>query len=228
MTVVRGILGDLINQLRNATRDTEGVENNTTLWDIEEWIDYLNSAQDEICRRALVLSDNLSIIAKAGVKSYDISDKVIDVEERAYFSYDGSYLIKRSESWLDYNRTTWRSDTGAPIDFVVYTNTHKIVITPEPTGVYNNYTITVPVKVLPTTPLSVVNTTPEVNSRYYDDLKTFALYMAYSKQDAETKDEKRAATYLSLFEMSVGAGSDANIERIMKEEPSTLRVMVRR
>jgi hypothetical protein len=228
MTVVRGILGDLINQLRNATRDTEGIESNTTLWDIEEWIEYLNAAQDEICRRALVLSDSLSITVKAGVKSYSISDRILDVDEKAYFSYDGSYLLKRTESWLDFSRTTWRSDTGAPTDFVVYPNLHNIVITPEPTGTYNNSAISFPVKRLPNTPLSVVNVTPEINSKYYEDLKAYALYRAYSKSDAETKDEDRAKMYLALFDMSIGPRSNATVEQIMKEEPSTLRVMVRR
>jgi len=74
------------------------------------------------------------------------------------------------------------------------------------------------------TPLSASNTTPEVAAKYYEHIKTWALFRAYNKKDSQTFDKDAAVKYFTLFESMVGPQSSANKERIAKEEPEGLRM----
>jgi len=228
MEEVGGVLGDLIHQLRDITRDN--AENSTTdgLWSFDEWINYLNDGEREICRRALVLPATITLTLVASTSSYSISTKIIDIEGKGYCSYDQSYLTKVTQDWLNHNRTTWRTDTGVPTMYFTDLYNSTITLTPIPTSTEATYTVIILAKALPTTDLSLSNFTPSISSRYYEDMKLWALWRAYSKKDAETNDEKLALKYYQMFELSVGARTSANIERIMLEEPDTMRIVVRR
>jgi len=222
---VSGILGDLIKELKDVTRDTD-IEQ--PLWSVGEWINYLNDGERELCRRAGVLSGTTTINLISGNASYAISAKILEMDEKGYCNYDASYLTKVTEDWLNHNKSTWRTDTGVPVYYCVDYYNSTLTFTPIPADAQQGYTVAIKTKVLPTTDLSMTNFTPSVSSRYYEDLKLWALYRAYSKQDAETNDEKQSAKYYQMFELSVGGRSNANIERIVFTEPSEMRIMVRR
>jgi len=160
-----------------------------------------------------------------GVDSYSLSSKILYVES-VIPSYDtGSVIPKRTEEWLDANYAGWRALDDAQPEYVIEKQTHKLVCVPAPSSTYNNTTLQLRVKRLPLNVLSLINTTPEIDSKYYEDLKYWALFKAFSKRDAEIYDEQKATyyakTYYGLFESRVGARPDINTQRIMKQEPNT-------
>jgi hypothetical protein len=59
---------------------------------------------------------------------------------------------------------------------------------------------------------------PEINRRFHESLVFWMLYRAYSKQDAETKDAKKAGENLALFEQEFGKKSSAIDEAWIERE----------
>lgn len=76
--------------------------------------------------------------------------------------------------------------------------------------------------------LSLTNTTPELESKFYEDMKLWALHKAYLKQDSQTRNVELSNLFYSQFEARVGPRPNANIQRIMKEEPSYMSIGIRR
>lgn len=234
---------DLIASVQQTARDNTGNEAlGETLWSVEEWLGYFNDAEKEISRRCYAIEDNVIIILTTGTSIYTlnkivglstISLDILDIKDKGQFSYNNSLLEKVTEDYMDKNFPTWRSDSGAPTKFIIYPNANQIRFIPIPTSTYNLSTVTIPIKRLPLLDLSESNPTPEISSRYYEDMKLWALYRAYSKNDVEIElpdgtKQNLSGKYLALFEASVGPRSNANIERIIKEEPSYMRVGVYR
>ncbi len=226
-----GIIAVIVSDLRVRLRDNPA-DTSLCKWSDDELLVYLNEGERELCRRAKILEDRTTaavciITLATGISSYSLHIKIIDVNEDAVFSYDGSLLKKRTLKWLDENRPTWRSETGAPTDFVISPD-GKILVTSTPTVTYNTKTISLVVKRLPLLDLSAANTTPEVDARYYEDIKIWALHLAYLKQDAETKNESKAIYYEKQFALRVGDIIPANIERIERTEPDNLQIGIYR
>jgi len=225
-----GVLGTLITDVRRVVKDVSGV-NSEILWDELEWIEYFASAEREICERAHVLEDSttaavVTITMVDGTASYSLHPKILYVEKAVpSWGTDSTPIPKRSEDWLDVNYLGWRDlDDGKP-EYIVEKQTHKIICVPAPNSDYAAETLSLVVKRLPLVDLSLINVTPEIDSRYYDDMKHWALYRAFSKRDAEIYDENKSTFYskhyYNLFEARVGQRPDANTQRIMKQEPAT-------
>jgi len=226
-----GILGGLVSDLRIRLRDNP-TDTSLRKWADNELILFLDEGQYELCRRAKVIEDRTTaavctITLATGYSSYTLHSKIVDVNEDAVFSYDGSLMKKRTLKWLDENRPTWRDETGRPTDFVI-TSDNKILVTPTPTVTYNTKTISLVVKRLPLLDLSVSNTTPEVPVGYYEEMRIWALHLAYLKQDAETKNDSKAIYYEKQFALRVGDIIPANIERIERTEPDNLQIGIYR
>lgn len=226
-----GVLGDLITEVRRVVKDVNIGANSEILWNEIEWIEYFASAEREICERAHVLEDSstaavVTITMLDGIATYSLHNKILYIEKAIpSWGSDSTPIPKRTEDWLDVNYLGWRDlDDGKP-EYIIEKQTHKITCVPAPSSDYDTETLSLVVKRLPLVDLSLINVTPEIDARYYDDMKHWALYRAFAKKDAEIHDEKRSTFYskhyYDLFELRVGLRPDANTQRIMKQEPTT-------
>lgn len=226
-----GVLGDLITEVRRVVKDKNLGANSEILWNELEWIEYFASAEREICERAHVLEDSTTaavctITLEDGTASYSLHTKILYIEKAIpSWGSDSTPLSKRTEDWLDANYLGWRDlDDGEPL-YIVEKQTHKLVCVPAPSDDYDAETLSLVVKRLPLVDLSLINVTPEIDARYYDDMKNWALHRAFAKRDAEIYDEQKSTFYskhyYNLFESRIGSRPDANTQRIMKQEPAT-------
>lgn len=222
-----GTLLTLVNSVRSKLNDNSPSEER---WSDVDIVEYLNTAEREIARRTFDLEDSATdaickITVATGVATYSLSTKILFIR-RIKFSYDNSFLTKRTQKWLDENQATWGEDSGMPSEFKE--GKANITVTPIPTVTYNGYFFYLIVVRLPLVDLSSTNVTPEIGEKYYDDMVEYACYQAKRKRDADTFDPEGAVDFYLTFEKSVGLRPDANIERIMKSEPSDLHIQVRR
>jgi len=225
-------VGTLITECERIFRDTVGADSEKLISQVE-WIEYLANAEAEICRRAFVLNTTSTITMAASTHTYSLSRHILTVGDKAYFNYDQSYMEKATEDWLDRNLPPWRNTYGTPTKFVVYPTNDEMRVTPIPPAAISGYTVILNIATLPTTTIAAAGDTPEISSKYYSDMKLWALHKAYSKNDVEINlpdgsIQNLSGKYLALFEASVGPRSNANVERIVKEEPSYMRIGVYR
>ena len=61
---------------------------------------------------------------------------------------------------------------------------------------------------------------PEIFDRYHRSLRYWMMYRAYSKQDSQANDPKKAADALTLFEQEFGKKSSAIDETWIEREQS--------
>ena len=219
-----GILLTLVNQVRVRLDDNTPSEYKHSDVDV---VGALNTGEREVARRTYDIEDTTSYISTivTSTHTYTTSDKIIFIK-RMELSYDKSVLNKRDEEWLDDNRATWKTDTGIPTDFVEYKSTYRL--TPIPTSTYNGYFLYLTVARLPLYDLSETNLTPEVHSKYYDDMVNYACFILKTKPDIDTIDPDGAMTFYRLFETNVGPRVSGNIERQVKSQPTGMRIQIRR
>jgi hypothetical protein len=226
-----GDLGVLITDLRRVVKDTNITANSEILWNELEWIEYLNSAEREICERAHVLEDSTTaavctITLVTATATYSLHNKILYVKSAVpSWGSDSTPLLKRTEAWLDKFYLGWRDLDDSEPDYIIEKQTNQLQLVPGPSSDYNGETLALTVDRLPLVDLSLINTTPEIGSKYYDDMKYWALYRAFSKKDAEIYDAEKATQYASryynAFEARVGPRPSSNVQRIMKQEPTS-------
>jgi hypothetical protein len=205
--------------------------NSEILWNELEWIEYFASAEREICERAHVLEDSTTVAVctitlVTATASYALHPKILYIEAAVpSWGSDSTPLKKRTEDWLDANYLGWRDLDDSKPEYIIERQTHYIQCVPAPSSTYSAETLSLRVKRLPLVDLSLINVTPEIDARYYDDMKHWALYRAFAKKDAEIYDEQKSTFYskhyYNLFEARIGQRPDANTQRIMKQEPAT-------
>lgn len=183
------------------------------LWDDEDATEFLNDAENEACRRARLLVDSTD--PECCVYAIVPGDLVIELDPRVLFirraKADG-----RAQPWgrmqladMDKQRPGWDADTGEPRLYIPDFQTDTIRPYPIPEA---DDVLRVTVSRLPLNPITV-NTldskAPEINPRHHRSLVFWMLYRAFSKQDADTYDPKRAQLNLDLFEAEFGKKSTA-------------------
>jgi hypothetical protein len=228
--LLKGVLAQLVDSARNTARNKgANVPADGLLWDSQELIEYLDEGQDEICRRAYVLEDRstatvCTMALTAAIAKYALHAKIIMVDT-VLATWTGEPLTKQSEREMDEQLPGWRSETGEPTSYII-TASNELILYPSPDIDYGD--ITLVVKRLPLNHLGITYPTPEINERYYEDMKLWCLYKMFSKRDTETEDGKVAMSYRQLFEASVGARPSADIERVMSVQSQNMRIKVRR
>ena len=225
MLNLTGVAETLVDNVRLKLADNTPSERR---WSDEEVLAAVNTGEREVARRTYDIRDSstsaiCTVTIEEDVATYDLSTKVLYIE-RMECSYDGYPLSKRTIAWLDEERKTWKVDEGMP-DFVE--GRTSFTVTPIPTDEHAGYYFYLTVVRLPLLDLSESNATPEVHEKFYEDIEDYACYKLKMKRDADTFDPEGAMGFYALFEKSVGARPDANIERVIKEEPSGLRIQVR-
>ncbi len=225
------VIDDLETRVRYHLRDT-GTDPRCTSAEIKVW---LADGQDEVCIRALVLEDSTTvavckIMLTATVAKYDISRKIIVIEEAMLYDAGGvfdSFIDVTDRHEITYQRPTWVTDEGKPTDLLIYNNATAIV-TPIPTTTEAGYYIIMTVKRLPLHNLNDSYPTPEISSQFSDDMVNWACHKAYLKDDVDTQDLVQSGRFLGMFEASVGPKPNASIARVTKSQSHDMHIQVRR
>lgn len=208
-------LSELMTLFRQEADDTV----QPYLWSDPELIDFANDAQDEACRRGRLLVDSTttaicSVPVTNGNAAIDLDPRVIFVR-RARFA--GQKPLQRM-NMQDMEARFWYwqdAAPGNPMCFIPDFTTGKLVLWPTPDG---DRTLSLTVVRMPLEDMSDDADTPEIAPRYHRSLRFWMLYRAYSKQDSEANDPKKAADALALFEQEFGKKSSAQDEAWIERE----------
>lgn len=213
-------LKELIAEFRSHADDLE----EPFKWGDEELGRYFTDAEDQACRRALLLDDDetptvCKLTVTAGVSRYALNRLIIRVD-RAYLNTAKVLLDPIDEMQLDRERCDWRTATGVPNCFVV--RRKKIQLIPEPVTAD---TLTLKVKRRPLKVLKDESDTPEIPEQYHLQLLDWVLHRAYMKHDADVFDEDFAKLHADKFTASFGPlpGADVDQARNLRRSPPTVK-----
>lgn len=189
------------------------------LWSDPELIEYAVDAENEACRRARLLIDSSTaaicqIAVVANTALYPLDSRVIFVR-RAKLSLDDRPLGRASVRDLDHAIVGWEGEATTPSHFVSDYETGKLRLYAKPVV---DDTLNLTVVRLPVNDMNDMEDSPEINPRYHRSLRYWVMYRAYMKQDADTKDETKAATNLAFFEAEFGKKSSALDEEWIERE----------
>lgn len=208
-------LGELISTARDRSDDKAA----PFLWSDAEWTSFANDAEREACRRARLIVDSSNcdigeIRLRAGGRVYDLDQRVLFIR-RAKLKGRAQPLARVSYKDLDQCAPDWEDEVGEPRGFIPDMDTDKFRPYPTPTeaGI-----VRLTVVRLPMANMEELDDTPEIKLHLHESLLYWMLYRAYSKQDSETKDDKKATTNLALFENEFGKKSSAMDETWIQRE----------
>lgn len=169
-------------------------------WTNEELSAFISEAERIAAASALLLrksESSFNISVTSGTAEYDLDPKILKLKGVELDS-NGRNLI-RAEYEDFRNKPRWRDVEGTPTHYVVDENDTTILLYPKPVIddtlhlVYNR---------LPLNDLSWdnPNSSPEIPEQYQVRMLDYAAYLAYMKDEANTFDPSRAASYKGLFE----------------------------
>lgn len=200
-------LEELITACRTDRLD-DAVE--TYQWSDAELTRFLNDAQDEACRRARLLKDSstaeiCSIAVTAGTALYPLDPRIIFVR-RAKLALRSKPLGFASYLDLDEQSPGWEDRTGTPEAVITDFETGKLRLYRSPIV---NDTLNLLAVRTALEPMARNGDEPEIAPRFHYSLIEWAAYRAFSKQDADTLDPKKAERALAEFEREFGPKSAA-------------------
>lgn len=213
-------LSELITLFRQEADDTV----QPYLWSDAELIDFANDAQDEACRRGRLLVD--STTPEITSRSVLVADNgLLPLDARVLFirraRLAGRVALQRMnmqdmESWNAF----WQDMApGTPTMFITDYSTGYVQLWPMPDA---NSTLLLTVVRMPMNQMNDGSDVPEIAPRWHRSLRHWMLYRAYSKQDSEANDPKKAADSLALFEQEFGKKSSALDENWIEHEQTLL------
>jgi len=221
------------------------------LWTDTELDGYLNEAVAEACVRARLLFDEGSPLCRINVAVnkaiYRLDPSIFEIVDAWFIPATGQPLNgwqltgasqtsmdqqtdpnRRSQfsSTRDYYRSSypfflggnWRASTGHPRFFIQDQSRFQLAPIPTITGTVNLSVFRVPSC---NEVMEDEDDEPVIPAVWHPRLIDWALYRAYSKQDAETLDPTSADKALAMFEVSFGKRTDANV--IRKQQQRTRR-----
>jgi hypothetical protein len=207
-------LGELIAYAKNSADDNASGE----LWSEEEWINFANDAQNEACRRARLLVDSTSPLTElslpAGEPTVALDPRIL-VIRRARLVGRSPLLQRVSHHTLDCAGSGWEDETGEPRGYVPDMDTQVFRPYPMPEA---DATVRLTVVRLPLKEMAEEADKLEVPPHLHRSLAAWMLYRAFSKQDGEAFDKKKAAEYLAEFEQEFGRKSTAIDEAWLQRE----------
>jgi hypothetical protein len=203
------LVSDIITICRSDVDD----QKTPYLWPDSDWIDYADDGQNEACRCGRLLVDSstpdiTTIPIVAGTALYALDPRVIFVRRAKLASRAQPLLRSSMRDFLDPEAgiLNWEDHTGTVMRYITDYETGKIRLYRTPTA---NDTLHLTVVRLPLTPITSVDDELEIHLRFQRSLRYWMFYRAYSKQDADTMDPKKAADNLALFEREFGKHSPA-------------------
>lgn len=200
-------LAELITLFRNEADDVA----EPYLWSDDELLEFANDAEAEAARRARLLVDSttaelcsLAVAAAAG--------GLVPLDARVMFvraaRLAGELPLGRATvaDMLEINPFWQDARAGRPRLFVTDYQTGALQLWPAPDA---DATLKLTVVRTPLAEMNDGQDSPEIAPRWHRSLRHWMLYRAYSKQDAEANDPKKAADSLALFEQEFGKKSSA-------------------
>lgn len=212
-------LSELMTLFRQEADDTV----QPYLWSDAELIDFANDAQDEACRRGRLLVDSTTpeictIAVTSGNPLIDLDPRVMFVR-RARFA--GRKPLQR-QNMQDMEATFWYwqdASPGNPMCFIPDFTTGKLLLWPTPDS---DQTLHLTVVRTPLVDMNDGSDTPEIAPRWHRSLRFWMLFRAYSMQDSQANDPKKAADALLLFEREFGQKSSALDEAWIEREQTDM------
>jgi hypothetical protein len=208
-------LRDLIDLFRIDVDDT--VE--PFLFGEDEAIEYANDAQNEAARRSRLLLDstttaiaNIDVVAATGL--YELDPRVLFIRKARFAN---KQPLRRMNMQDMETRDPYWEDANAsePMYFISDYETGKIRLHPTPS---ESGTLLLTVVRDPLAEMNDIDDVPEIPARYHRSLRFWMAFRAYSKQDAEANDPKKAIDSLSMFEQEFGKKSAAIDETWINRE----------
>lgn len=198
---------DLRTRFRNEVKDTAQPYLNTDA-QVNEWI---NEAVDEACRRALLLVDSTTeasyVDFAASAVGIDLHPSVIFVR-RATLAASSMPLLPRVARTMDEEVPGWESaQPSTPRVFIPDWQTNYLRFYP-PALAADRLKMTVV-----RTPLDIMSSDsdePEILPRYHARLLDWVKFRAYSVQDSDIYDTKKAALHEAAFIQQFGQASAVN------------------
>lgn len=179
-------------------------------WSDAELATWINEAQDEACRRALLLVDSKSVAAKAsftaGALGVDLHPSVIFIR-RATLSANNIPMIPKVSRSMDEEVPGWEGAMpSVPRVFVPDWQTGYLRFWPPAVadGTVNMTIIRAPLDV------AGDSDDLEIAPRYQPFLLDWVRFRAYSKQDGETFNKDKAKIGEAAFERQFGKASAIN------------------
>lgn len=208
-------LAELIDLFRQEARDQAIPPD----WPDAILTNYANEAQLEAARRARLLTDSTGEVSRPTVK---IGANVIALDRRVIFvrrvklDSQSKTLPKIRLADLDQIRPDWENDE--PGDVVAWCPDYQsgtILLIP-PSAATDRLRLSVIRD--PLEDMADPDDEPEIAPRYHRTLVQWMLYRAFSKQDTEYADPKKAAGALAAFEQEFGPKSTALDETWVHEK----------
>lgn len=200
-------LQELISECRSRLDDKAA----PFLWSRDELVRWINEAVDEAAVRARLIYDETSALTRIGVvanrATYPLDNKIFMVD-RVILGSTGNELCRTSQPDMDDSVSRWRTIVGTPqwfIDEQSYLRLYPMSPVAD--------TVQLAVWRTSLCPLKADDDEPEIAPRHHMNLIEWVRFRAYSKQDADTQDDQKAAEGLSLFTQAFGERPDANVQR---------------
>jgi hypothetical protein len=183
------------------------------LWSALEVEEYLEDAIAEACERAGLLRDTetpeiVTLTIAAEVATYKLDRRVLEVL-RAKLDNQERPLTLTTMEGLDRDWPGWESEPAnkpkcAVIDQQAGAWSLRLVPTPSEATVLRLHVCRLPLERLKDDKCA-----PEFHERLHIKLLDWMAYRAYSKADAETRDDDKAAAGAAAFAASFGAKRNA-------------------
>lgn len=217
---------DLVTHMRKSMLDDTGgtgvewaelteedAEGEQLRWSNEELTRFIDQALKRAVRSSLLIKKSetafdLNIVA--GTSDYSLDARIIRLK---YAELDTTGKILEPVEIEDLiGIQNWRGQTGTPNSYIVDESDATIRLYPTPVV---NDTAYLTYYRLPLLDLDWdTNTlTPEISSEYQIEMLDYAAYLAYMKDEANTFDPTRAASYLTLFDSNFGNTSAYSEQR---------------
>ena len=216
-------------------------EDEPFLWGADDAQTYLDDAINEAADRARLLRDSTTpeiceVTIAAGTHTYPLDSRILSVIrakldlgrrpldltstvalDRGIGASSSDARVRSNYGWTGTSYgLAWESLTGTPtriaIDAQASGWTARLV--PAPTV---SDTLRLQVYRLPLDSLTEDDDEPEINSRLHIRLVDWMKHLAYSKQDTETRNDKKAEMFANLFTSAFGERIDANVRRAQRD-----------
>lgn len=172
---------------------------------------FANEAIKEACIRAPLLVTTKTIKVTTGKAEYTLDEFTRQIIT-AQLSLATHPLKQETEDGLTIMRgSDWRSRNGTPM---YYTRLNR-VIRLYPIPIVDD-TLTIKVSRIPDDDFDLDD---DIDPTYYDSLKYYVAYKAFSQRDNDNYDPVKAASFLALFEQMFGTKHSAKYDTVNFNTP---------
>ncbi len=165
-------------------------------WKNEELVANINQAINVVYRRTAPVKDMATIDLLVGTTTYPLPTYCLEVTNA---KLSNGKAVEETDVGALWRNQAFFTDVGEPRYFISDMTQNSIVVYPSPSA---NDTLTYLYYRLPTVPLNWNTNTlyPELREEFHLPMLFYAAHLCYMKDEVNTLDPRRAATYLSLFD----------------------------